>query len=60
MEKHLTTIGNSLGLVIEKPILQLLKITRQTRLNIRTDGERLIVEPLHAAQAPSTSGTRSE
>ncbi len=46
MIKNLTVIGNSLGIIIEKPILDLLRIERDTPLNIRTDGDRLIIEPL--------------
>ena len=45
MKKHLTNIGNSLGLVIEKPILELLAITQETELDMITDGKRLIIEP---------------
>ena len=46
MRKKLSAIGNSLGLVIEKPILELLRIDRDTELEIRTDGDRLIIEPV--------------
>ena len=46
MKKRLTNIGNSLGLVIEKPILELLQITQETELEMTTDGTRLIIEPL--------------
>ena len=46
MRKRLTAIGNSLGLVIEKPILELLGIDRETELEMTTDGERLIIEPV--------------
>lgn len=46
MRKRLSAIGNSLGLVIEKPILELLGIDRDTDLELRTDGERLIIEPV--------------
>jgi antitoxin MazE len=45
MKKRLTRIGNSLGLVIEKPILELLQITQETELEMTTDGKRLIIEP---------------
>lgn len=48
MRKNLSAIGNSLGLVIEKPILELLGITRDTELEVTTDGTRLIVEPVRA------------
>ncbi len=44
MIKHLTPIGNSLGLIIDKPILDLLGIGRDTPLMITTDGKRLVVE----------------
>ncbi len=46
MKKNLTVIGNSLGLIIEKPILDLLGITRESELEMITDGRRLIIEPL--------------
>lgn len=46
MRKKLSTIGNSLGLVIEKPILELLDIDKDTELEMTTDGARLIIEPV--------------
>ena len=46
MRKRLSAIGNSLGLVIEKPILELLQIDRDTDLDMTTDGERLIITPV--------------
>lgn len=46
MRKKLTAIGNSLGVVIEKPILELLDIDRDTELEMRTDGNLLILEPI--------------
>ncbi|MDY0063038.1 MAG: AbrB/MazE/SpoVT family DNA-binding domain-containing protein [Myxococcota bacterium] len=45
MIKKLTAIGNSLGLIIERPILELLDIDRETPLEVRTDGEALIIRP---------------
>lgn len=50
MRKKLSAIGNSLGIVIEKPILELLDIDRETELDLRTDGERLIIEPVRGAK----------
>lgn len=50
MRKKLSAIGNSLGVVIEKPILELLDIDRETELELRTDGERLIIEPIRAGK----------
>lgn len=46
MNKNLTRHGNSLALVIEKPILQLLRIDAKTRLSVTTDGQCLIVTPV--------------
>jgi antitoxin component of MazEF toxin-antitoxin module len=45
MRKNLSVIGNSLGLIIEKPILDILGITRDTELEVTTDGRRLVIEP---------------
>lgn len=45
MVKKLTRHGNSLALVIDRPILDLLKIDEGTPLDIRTDGKRLIISP---------------
>ena len=42
MIKKLSAVGNSLGLIIERPILDLLNITKDTPLEVRTDGEGLI------------------
>ena len=46
MKKNLTVIGNSLGIIIEKPILDLLGISKETQLEVITDGQRLIIEPV--------------
>ena len=45
MVKKLVQHGNSLALVIDRPILDLLKIDRDTPLDISTDGKRLILAP---------------
>jgi antitoxin component of MazEF toxin-antitoxin module len=50
MTKKLQAIGNSAGIIIDKPILELLGITQDTDLELTTDGERLIITPLKAAQ----------
>jgi len=44
--KQLTKIGNSLGVIIERPILELLKIDRDTQLEVRTDAVGLIIRPV--------------
>lgn len=46
MIKKLSAVGNSLGLIIERPILDLLGITKDTELEIKTDGEALIIRPV--------------
>lgn len=43
MVKTLTKHGNSLALVIDKPILELLKIDADTPLEITTDGQSLVI-----------------
>ena len=50
MIKHMTTHGNSLALVIEKGVLDLLGIGRKTPLEISTDGSRLIISPVQDAK----------
>ena len=47
MIKTLTKHGNSYALVIDKPILDLLKIRPDTPLEIVTDGKSLLILPLH-------------
>jgi len=49
MQKRLSVVGNSLALVIDKPIRDLLGIRRETMLRISTDGRRLVVEPIGGA-----------
>lgn len=46
MIKKLSAVGNSLGLIIERPILELLDITKDTPLEVKTDGEALIIRPV--------------
>ena len=46
MVKRMTRHGNSMALVIDKPILELLNIDADTPLDITTDGEVLIITPV--------------
>jgi len=48
MIKKLSAIGNSYGLIIERPILDLLNISRDTPLEVTTDGQALIIRPANA------------
>jgi antitoxin MazE len=45
MTKTLSKHGNSLALVIDRPILDLLNIDESTLLEISTDGRALIILP---------------
>ena len=45
MIKHLVKHGNSAALIIEKPILELLKVKLDTPLEISTDGKNIIISP---------------
>ncbi|MFA6715952.1 MAG: hypothetical protein WC082_05405 [Victivallales bacterium] len=47
MIKTLTKHGNSLALVIEKPILDLLGADAETSFDITTDGQALVLTPTH-------------
>jgi len=46
MIKTLTQHGNSLALVIEKPVLELLGADADTPFDITTDGQVLILSPI--------------
>lgn len=45
MVKRLTKHGHSLALVIDRGILELLRIDASTPLSITTDGESLVISP---------------
>lgn len=49
MTKYLTRHGNSLALVIEKPVLELIGADGDTPFEISTDGEVLILTPVRDA-----------
>ena len=46
MIKKLTRHGNSLALVIDKGVLDLLNIDDKTPLDISTDGKMLLISPV--------------
>lgn len=49
MRKKLVKHGNSLALIIDKPILELLQVTADTPLEIITNGDALMVSPVREA-----------
>lgn len=51
MVKRLQAIGNSYGVIIDKPILELLRLTPESELEVSTDGERLIIAPVRTDDA---------
>ena len=46
MLKTLTKHGNSYALIIDRAILELLKITPETPLEVSTDGKTLTIAPV--------------
>jgi len=46
MIKKLVAHGNSAALIIDKPILDLLKVNMTTPLEVSTDGKNLIISPV--------------
>lgn len=47
MNKKLTDLGNDLALIIDRPILELLGIDKDTELDIKTDGVGLLIIPVN-------------
>lgn len=45
MNKKLSKHGNSMALILDKPILELLNITEETVLIIKTDGKSITITP---------------
>ena len=46
MIKNLTKHGNSMAIIIDRPILELLNISEGTPLEISTNGESLTISPV--------------
>jgi antitoxin component of MazEF toxin-antitoxin module len=46
MIKKLSKFGNSLALIIDKPILELFDIDATTELQIKADGKSLVITPV--------------
>jgi antitoxin component of MazEF toxin-antitoxin module len=46
MVKKLSRIGNSLGVILDRPVLELLQIDENTPLEITTDGTVLVMRPV--------------
>lgn len=46
MVKRLTKTGNSLALVLDRPLLEATQIDADTELEISTDGDVIVISPL--------------
>ncbi|HBC60531.1 MAG TPA: AbrB family transcriptional regulator [Planctomycetaceae bacterium] len=47
MEKALIRHGNSPAIVIDKPVLDLLQITADTKIELTTNGDSIMLAPVH-------------
>lgn len=50
MIKKLVSHGNSAALIIDKPIMELLKVNMKTLLEVTTDGRNLIISPVESGK----------
>ena len=48
MQKRLTKIGNSLGIVLDRPLLEKLGVDAETDLEISTDGSVILIAPVRS------------
>lgn len=46
MRKKLSRYGNSMAIIVDKPIMELLHMKEDTIVEIETDGRRLIITPV--------------
>jgi antitoxin component of MazEF toxin-antitoxin module len=49
MKKRLTKTGNSLALVIDRPVLEATRIDSKTPLEVSTDGDVIIISPVRSS-----------
>lgn len=50
MPKRLTKTGNSLAVILEKPILEATGIDKATSLEVSTDGDVIVISPVRDAK----------
>jgi antitoxin component of MazEF toxin-antitoxin module len=53
MIKKLIQHGNSVALVIDKPIMEMLKITNEPSFELSTDGKNIILSPQNVTNQES-------
>ncbi|MGH7166136.1 MAG: AbrB/MazE/SpoVT family DNA-binding domain-containing protein [Nitrospiraceae bacterium] len=57
MIKTLQKLGNSMALVIERPVMDALGITEQTPLQVTVSGNALVVTPANVGVGPERTKT---
>jgi len=60
MYKKLSRIGNSLAIVIDKPIREVLGWSRETVVKLSTDGQRIVIERAPRSQVEAMRPSLSE
>jgi antitoxin MazE len=58
--KHLTRQGNSLAIIIDRPILDMLDINEKTPLKLTTDKGKIILEPVSEKEIEERFGAASD
>jgi antitoxin MazE len=60
MKKKLAKHGNSLAIVIDKPILKLLAINENTVFTLTTDGTSIILKPVRSSKKKISNDTKMQ
>ncbi len=50
MLRRLSKMGNGVGLILDKQVLDALRIDQHTEVDISTDGSIITIRPMHASQ----------
>ena len=53
MDKPVVSVGNSVAVIIEKPLCRMLDIRRGSRVRVTTDGTRILIEPVREQKKPA-------
>ena len=48
MQKRLTKIGNSLGIILDRPLLERLGVDADTDLEVSSDGSVILIAPVRS------------
>lgn len=48
MKKRLAKIGNSLGIVLDRPLLERLGVDAETELEVSSDGSVIVIAPIRS------------